>query len=367
MAEPLKNLYGPEIPRKISAMISAVHPSFNAQGFVHEALTGYTALEFLERGRHMARVLRRHLPDDFAQAARILTRSLGPKFERTDYFGMAPFVYLPYVFYIAENGLDHFEAAMNAQYEITQRFTAEYSIRSYLLRYPERTLKHLRLWTGDSNPHVRRLVSEGTRPRLPWAPRLPLFQKDPRPVLELLELLKDDPEPYVRRSVANNLNDIGKDNPAVLYETARRWMKGAGPERRNLIAHALRSAIKAGARPALGVLGYGDAGAVKIERASVEKNGNAVRVAFELRNRSSATKRVLVDFRIHYRKASGRSAPKVFKLRAEKVGPGQTAFFSKKVSLLNMTTRKHHPGRHEVEALVNGTAFHLGSFVITRP
>ena len=136
---------------------------------------------------------------------------------------MDVFIYLPHVFFVAKFGVGHFEASMRAQYELTQRFTAEYSIRGFLERYPERTLARLREWAGDANAHVRRLVSEGTRPRLPWAPRLRAFQDDPQPVLELLELLKDDPELYVRRSVANNLNDIGKDNPTALIDTCRHW------------------------------------------------------------------------------------------------------------------------------------------------
>ena len=169
MAEPLKNQFGREIPRKIAAMIAAVHPEFNPKAFVKNALPGYDALELLPRGWHIAHTLRRHLPDDYEAAIKILLTSLGPKLETTEGGqGMAPFLYLPHVFFVAEYGLDHFEASMHAQYELTQRFTAEFSIRQYLERYPKATLARLKTWANDPSAHVRRLVSEGTRPRLPW-------------------------------------------------------------------------------------------------------------------------------------------------------------------------------------------------------
>jgi 3-methyladenine DNA glycosylase AlkC len=170
-----------------------------------------------------------------------LRRSIRSRSERLPR-GMGGFLFLPHVFFVAEYGLEHFETSMRAQYVLTQRFTAEFSIRRYLERHQAATLGPVsREWSADASEDVRRLVSEGTRPRLPWAPRLRAFQADPRPVLALLERLKDDPSLYVRRSVANNLNDIGKDHPVLLVETATRWMENATEERRWIIRHALRS------------------------------------------------------------------------------------------------------------------------------
>ncbi|MGH7552491.1 MAG: DNA alkylation repair protein, partial [Longimicrobiales bacterium] len=259
MAEPLKNFYGPEIPARIASMIFAVHPDFPSARFVSDARKGLEALELLPRGWHIAHALHRHLPADFETAAAIFEKSLGPPLTRTEGNGMAPFLYLPHVFYVAQYGIDHLEASLDLQRELTRRFSAEYSIRVFLDRYPEQTLARLLVWARDPDVHVRRLVSEGTRPRLPWAPRLRAFENHSRPVLELLELLKDDPEPYVRRSVANHLNDIGKDNPELLLEICRRWSIDAPDERRSLIRHALRSAVKRGEAGALKILGYGKA------------------------------------------------------------------------------------------------------------
>ena len=216
MAEPLKNSFGPDVPRRLAEMIGSVESDFAASEFVDRCLVGYESMELTERARHIAGVLADHLPSDRARALAIVTNALGPEIEETELTGMDGFLYLPLVFFVADKGLDHFEAAMTAQYELTKRFTAEFSIRAFLDRYPDATLARLREWAGDSNVHVRRLVSEGSRPRLPWAPRLRAFQSDPQPVIELLELLKDDPEEYVRRSVANNLNDISKDHPDLV-------------------------------------------------------------------------------------------------------------------------------------------------------
>lgn len=369
MAEPLKNRYGPEIPRRIAAMIGAVFPGFARAAFIHDALDGYAALNLMQRGKKIAQALRRHLPADYPRAVRILLAAAGRPLEKTQGHGMGPFLYLPHVCFVAEYGLDHFEPSMRAQYELTQRFTAEFSIRPFLERYPEKTLALLRKWARDPSPHVRRLVSEGTRPRLPWAPRVRAFQKDPRPVLGLLELLKDDPEVYVRRSVANNLNDIGKDHPELLVKTAKRWLKGAPEPRRRLIRHALRSAVKRCVPGALEALGFGARATVSQVRSSIAPRraaiGGKLTIACELLNKSRREQRVLADLRIHYVKAGGKTSPKVFKLKSFTLLPGERARLVKTVSLADMTTRRHYPGRHEVELILNGRARALGSFNLT--
>ena len=372
MAEPLKNYFGPEVPARIADMIQNADGAFPREAFLVDALDGFETLELTPRARHIAFALGRHLPQDYEQAVEILIASLGPKLEAVELTGMEVFLYMPHVFYVAEFGAEHFEASMRAQYELTQRFTAEYSIRVFLERFPERTLARLREWAHDESVHVRRLVSEGTRPRLPWAPRLRAFQADPRPVLELLDLLKDDREPYVRRSVANNLNDIGKDNPAVLIETCRRWAQDATAERRWLIRHALRSAVKRGEPAALKILGFGEATAASVREIrvvpAVVPIGESVTFDVELANEGSSTERLLVDLRVHFVKANGRPGPKVFKLKELELPPRASAHLVKTISLAQHTTRTHYPGRHRVEVLVNGraSAAHLFDVVAER-
>jgi 3-methyladenine DNA glycosylase AlkC len=371
VAEPLKNYFGPDVPVRIAGMIKDVDSSFPAEAFVAEALDGYDAQELTPRAWQVARALGRHLPPDYERAIEILISSLGEKLQAPELTGMDVFLYLPHVFYVAEFGAEHFEASMHAQYELTQRFSAEYSIRVFLERYPERTLARLREWALDPSVHVRRLVSEGTRPRLPWAPRLRAFQDDPRPVLELLELLKDDPELYVRRSVANNLNDIGKDNPAALIETCRRWMEGATGERLWLIRHALRSAVKRGDPDALEILGFGTA-VVSVRDVQVTPAvvpiGESVTIGVELANEGPTPQRLLVDLRVHFVKANGNPSPKVFKLTELELAPSASTRLTKRISLAQHTTRTHYPGRHRVEILMNGQVTEAGSFeVISEP
>jgi 3-methyladenine DNA glycosylase AlkC len=370
LAATLKSRYGPEIPARIAGMIARVHPAFPQRAFLRDALAGYEALELMPRGRHIARALRTHLPQDVPVALDILLASLDAPREETGGSGFESFLYLPHTVYVAEYALEHFDAAMRAQHALTQRFTAEFSIRPFIERYPERTLALLRDWTRDPSPHVRRLVSEGTRPRLPWAPRLRALQRDPRPALALLELLKDDPALYVRRSVANHLNDIGKDHPGLLNSTARRWLRGASPERAWIVRHALRFAIKRGDAGALAVSGFGAKADVAVRGRSVTPRhtriGGAIHIAFELVNRLPRKQRVLVDLRVHYRKAGGKTSPKVFKLKTVELAPKAALRFEKKLSLADLTTRKHHPGTHAVEVLLNGRAVALGRFELDR-
>lgn len=368
MAEPLKNHYGPQIPKGIGGMIAAVYPAFNRRAFLRDALDGYEALDLMPRGRHLAHALHRHLPAAYPAAVKVLIASLeAPKVRGAD---LGTFIYMPHTFFVAEYGLDHLEISLQAQYELTQRFTAEFSIRPFLERHPEATLARLRTWAKDPSEHVRRLVSEGTRPRLPWAPRLRAFQRDPSPVLALLELLKDDPALYVRRSVANNLNDIGKDHPALLAQIARQWLKGAGPQRAWLVRHALRSAVKRGEAGALAVLGFGDAAQVTLSQTRLSPKrvsmGGSVALSFFLTNTAAKQQRVLVDFRVHFVKANGQANPKVFKLKTLDLAPGEQVALSKKISLAEMSTRKHYPGKHQVEVLLNGAISPLGSFELVR-
>jgi 3-methyladenine DNA glycosylase AlkC len=366
VAEPLKNSFGVDVPVRIAAMIEAVHPSFATAEFVTSCLDGYEALELTPRARRISQSLARFLPADPVDAVEILIASLGPADERLT--GMEPFIYLPHVFFVAERGLDSLEVSLRAQYELTQRFTAEFSIRTFIDRYPDEVLERLRLWATDPSVHVRRLVSEGTRPRLPWAPRLRRFQEDPRPVLDLLDILKDDPEEYVRRSVANNLNDIAKDHPELVVDVARRWLEGASAERHRLVTHGLRTLVKQGHADALDVLGFTHNSPVSVDQFELTPGrvsiGQRVRVEARLRNGTADTQPVVFDLRIHFVKAGGSTRPKVFKGATLHMGPREEAAVRKTISVAQLSTRLHYPGRHRVEALLNGAVKATGSFTI---
>lgn len=256
---PLKDLLGPEAVDCLAHNLALVWPDFDAACFRAAALDGLEPLGILDRGRKLGDALWAHLTGDFESVTEILLRSLTPPLTATDEPGLAVFFYLPHVSLVARYGIepehnagrDPFEAAMRAQYELTQRFSAEFSIRPFLIREPQRTLARLMQWTSDPSEHVRRLCSEGSRPRLPWAMRLPAFIQDPQPALPILEALKDDPSLYVRRSVANHLGDIAKDHPELAFAICERWLDGASKERRWVIRHALRHPAKKGVARAL--------------------------------------------------------------------------------------------------------------------
>jgi 3-methyladenine DNA glycosylase AlkC len=240
--------------------LSAVAPEFDAKRFQSRAVRGLKQLELKQRAQKIAQAMAEQLPGDFDDAAPLLIGSFGPPLTETEDNGLAPFFYFPHAELIASCGVSRFESGMQANYEMTQRFTAEFSIRPFLVEHRTRCLKRLRRWTKDANPHIRRLVSEGTRPRLPWAARLREFQDDPQLALPLLEKLKNDPELYVRRSVANHLGDIAKDHAEVVFGTCEKWLDEVGEmdasgggrraertkQRRWMVRHALRHPAKQG-------------------------------------------------------------------------------------------------------------------------
>ena len=372
MADSLKTFFSPPLVRRLAADLARVHASFPVEAFVAQATRGLTRLELLDRGRHITRALAAHLPKPYPKAVAVLLRSLGPEHASDELLGlgMAPFFYLPHTMFVAEHGLDHFAVSMHAQYELTKRFSAEASIRPYIARFPEQTFDTLTTWASDANPHVRRLVSEGTRLRLPWAPRVPWLDAHPERVLALLERLKDDPASVVRRSVANNLNDFSKVHPTLLMRTCAEWLTGASPERRALVEHALRGAVKRGSPDALGLLGFGRKAVVAVRAVAIAPArvaiGKRVSIAFTLHSRSRTAQDLLVDLAVHFVKANGRSAPKVFKLKRVTLAAGSHEPFTTSVSLAVHTTRTPYPGRHAVEVVVNGQTTPLGAFVVTR-
>lgn len=376
MAEALNHLLNEGVPPRIAAMLKRAWRGFDTAAFLRQVEPAYDRLELMQRGQRIAEALHAHLPPEVPRALGVLTDSLDPPMgldaKGEPDAGDRPysaFLYLPHSMFIAAHGLPHLEEAMRAQHALTQRFTAEFSLRPYLQHHRDATLRHLRAWAQDDNAHVRRAASEGTRPRLPWAPRLPAFQKDPGLALPLLDTLKDDASSYVRRSVANHLGDIAKDHPGVATATARRWLSGANTERAALVRHGLRFLVKQGHAEALEALGVGHAVTLEVRDVRITPArapiGGKLRIDVDLFNPTQQAQRVLADLQVCYVKASGGSAPKVFKLATLDMAPGAGVTLGKTLSLAQMTTRTHHPGRHAVALLLNGRPHPLGHFDLT--
>lgn len=382
MAVLLKASFGPGVVSWLAGRLAIAHPPLEVDRFVAEGLDGFAELELMDRGRHLARVMARHLPADPRRAVAIVTASLDPlgagggaEVEATAALAaalgaqphMVAFRYLPHVMFVGSVGLDAFEESMVAQYELTQRFTAEFSIRPFLVHHRDRTLEVLTTWVEDPHEDVRRLVSEGTRPRLPWAPRLPEFIADPAPVLALLERLKDDPSPFVRLSVANNLNDISRDHPELVVDVAGRWWAEGGPERQRLVRRGLRTLVKQAHPGALAVLGLAP-DALEVTAARIDpaepRIGDRVRIEVDVADmRADGPPRaVATDLAVRFARPRGAGALRVFKGGVRDLRPGETTTFTASISLAQHTTRTHHPGRHQVVAQVNGRRHPVGGF-----
>lgn len=366
MAEPFKHLLGAAQVDWLAGRLAGAWPAFPARRFRRAAKQGLEALELKARARHVADALEAALPEDKGRAFAVLMDAMEPPLAVTQGYGGSVFRYLPVSEYLERHALADVPAALRANYELTQRFSSEFCVRTLLLGAPGPTLKALRRWAEDGNPHVRRLVSEGTRPRLPWGRQLGPFIADPSPVLPLLERLRDDESEYVRRSVANNLNDIAKDHPGLVLELAARWLEGATAERRRLVEHGLRTLLKRGDARALALVGAGDAEALEVRAALAPKRvrlGERVTFSARLSNTSARPVHAVVEARVHFVKAKGTSV-KPFRVARVDVAAGATVEVSKALELRHRSVRTLFAGRHEVELQVNGVRRPLGAFVL---
>ncbi|MEM6261502.1 MAG: DNA alkylation repair protein [Bacteroidota bacterium] len=357
MATPLKELFDLKRIEEIARSLAKVYPTFEVRDFVTAASYQLDTLELKERVAQIAAVMRRMLPTDYPTALGILLKSLGPPMEDDEDLTSKGLPVWPYAQFIESYGLDHLEESLAGMKEVTQRFSAEFAIRPYLLRYPEPVMAQLHEWATHPNLHVRRLVSEGTRPRLPWGLRLQPFIENPYPSIELLTLLKDDPELYVRRSVANHLNDISKDHPQLVIDTLKEWLKGGTENTKWIARHAMRGLLKAGNPQALELMGFGKP-SVKLLDLTVSparlEMGENLGIHLDLCSTSTQEQSLMIDYLIYFVKANGRSAPKVFKWTQKQVAPGQRLSIEKKQPFKPISTRKYYSGLHKLEIQVNG-------------
>jgi 3-methyladenine DNA glycosylase AlkC len=352
----------------LAKRIAAVHPEFDAKRFIRAVVAGFPERELMDRARHITAVLGTQLPADYRTAVGILLRSLPPALDPTLTDGdFGDFIYLPFGYYVAEHGLGPSDLAFSlaALREITTRFSMEFPLRPFLVEYPEDTLATLRTWVDDEHYHVRRLVSEGTRPFLPWAPRVNLAPPD---TIGLLDSLHTDPTRYVTRSVANHLNDLAKRDPELVIGTLTSWRQRGEQRERELAfmtRHALRTLVKDGHLGALSVLGFETpeirVSDFRLSPATVRLGGG---VGFEctVTSASRRSQRLLIDYVLWFRKANGALAPKTHKLTRLELAPGESVEVRKQHPLRPMTTRTLHPGTHRIELQINGHKFDSSEF-----
>ncbi|MFT3665047.1 DNA alkylation repair protein [Piscinibacter sp.] len=364
MAEPFKNLLDPGSVRSLRRHLARAWKRFDGARFEALALNGLEALEFKARARHLGAALEATLPADFDAAASIIEASLRPVRGdealgdlRSGDTGLAGWPIWPLTEFVAARGLASPERSLRCLHALTQRFTAEWALRPFIVARPELAYATLMRWTRDPSPHVRRLASEGSRPRLPWGQRLDGLVADPSPTLPLLEALLDDPSEYVRRSVANHLNDIAKDHPALVVDWVLRHLPDAPPERRALLKHASRTLIKQGDARMLKAWGLGRrfAGTAALTIApKTLQLGNSLEMKLALQSTARRAQPLVIDYAVHHVKANGERTPKVFKGWALTLAAGESRSLAKRHVMREISTRRYHAGRHAVDLRING-------------
>lgn len=348
-----KHFINKSVIQKLSRGILKVYSTFPSKKFLNVA-DELGPLELKQRVLLVTKNLREFLPENYPEALSILMDAM----EHED---MKGFELWPFSEYISQFGLDHFDESMKAMYKLTQRFTSEFAIRPYLLKNHIKVLKYFHKWATDKNVHVRRWVSEGSRPLLPWGQKLPLFVMDPTHGLLLLDKLKFDEELYVRKSVANHLNDISKNHPLVVINILKLWESDAPEAHREKInwikRHALRTLIKKGHPGALKLMGAVDPKVKLLQFKTLKKkyrlNDNLV-FTLNLQSTSRSSQKLIVDYAIDFRKANGKLGKKVFKLKTIDLKAGESVLIEKKHSLKPITTMKFYDGIHHLTIQING-------------
>jgi 3-methyladenine DNA glycosylase AlkC len=365
-----KNLLNPHRVVTAAEHLHAAWPAFDKRLFLQQATRGLEALELKARAMHIADALEATLPTHFGRACEVIEAALAPATEPgapapADESGLRGWIIWPLGEFVARRGLAEPERALAALHALTQRFTAEFAIRPLIVAHPALVFATLQRWVRDPSAHVRRLVSEGSRPRLPWGIRLKALVNDPSPTLPLLLALQDDPSDVVRRSVANHLNDIAKDHPAIVVAWVREHLPDAGHDRRQLLKHASRTLIKQGRAEMLALWSAATPfdGSARLTLSPRRlRVGDGLSLSLTLRSRSAEPQSLLVDYAVHHVKVNGSTSAKVFKGWSLTLAPGETRTLAKSHSMRAVTTRRYHPGRHAIDVRINGQAVAQAAF-----
>jgi len=361
VAPPLKDMVDRTVVEDLAARFSAVEPAFDATSFVSDVMDVLSDLELKPRIEAIARHIAACLSDDYrsALATVVAVARVEPP--------VGGFAAWPLCTFVEVFGVDDPEVSLPAMEQLTKRASCEFAIRPFLRDHRERAFAQLVEFTENDSADVRRLASEGTRPRLPWGMRVARLIEDPQPGLELLERLRRDPSETVRRSVANHLNDVAKDHPEVVVAMLRRWSAEAPSIDPKMISHALRSLVKRGHPGALDVLGFASDASVDVVFAvtpNVVDLGDHIELTADLRSTAAIDQRLVIDFLIHHLNASGGTSPKVFKWTTIDLGSGETVTLRKRRQIENMSTRTYYEGTHRVELQVAGSVIADAAFEV---
>lgn len=348
MAEPLKNLYNEGFFNQLSENFQNHHPSFPIKAFQAKIFdASWKARELKDRMRHITLCLHETLNLPYPKAITLFKKVIS---------GNTGFEYMFFPDYVEVFGLEDLATSLDAMSNFTEWASAEFAIRPFIVKNEEVVMQQMLEWADHENHHIRRLASEGCRPRLPWAMALPKYKKDPAPILPILEKLKNDPTDYVRRSVANNLNDISKDHPKLVLQIAKKWL-GQTAETDWVVKHALRGLLKQGNTEALMLFGFGSPDKIEVQNLEITTPivtiGKDLFFNFEIHNKDTKANKLRIEYAIDFVKKTGKTSKKVFKITENNYAPGITKM-ERKQSFKDFSTRKHYQGKHQLEILING-------------
>jgi len=362
----IKDIYSLSFYNRLTDSLEQSIPSFEKKKFISLIYDDqFDAREWKERMKHTTRIFHEFLPVDFAEAAVLIDKII--KQLRADDFGEDGLAMVFLADYVEVYGIDDFGSSIKALESVTQFVSCEFAVRPFILKYGDKMIDQMVIWSKHENFRVRRFASEGSRPRLPWAMAIPELKKNPAPLLPLLENLKNDPSEYVRRSVANNINDISKDNPEIVIGLAARW-RGVSKETDSIIKHGLRTLLKKGDSSVLKQYGLesGNILVTDFEILTPEiKIGESVEFAFSVKNNNPEKHTVRLEYGMYYMKSKGHLAKKVFKISERIFEPAEQNRIHRKQSFKLITTRKFYTGVHELSIIVNGEEKETKSFMVT--
>jgi 3-methyladenine DNA glycosylase AlkC len=349
MADLLKNMFNNESLREFALAIQSVYSAFRVDEFLKSTIDEtWDGLELKARGRQISINLGKYLPADYGAAISIIDKVI------IKYDGFVKYCFPDFIEVYGQDEIN-LDISINALERYTQYASSELAIRPFIIKHEERMMARMYVWSKHENEHVRRLASEGCRPQLPWAQALPKFKKDPTPILPILEQLKADPSPYVRNSVANNLNDISKTHPDLVTKLAKNWY-GKNEYTDWIIKHGCRTLLKKGNPDVLAIFEYSDAASINVDNCTLESTaislGEDITFSFALSSKE-ATK-VRLEYGIDYMKSNGKRNRKIFQISEISLKQNEKKPYTKKHSFADLSTRKHYPGTHSITLFVNG-------------
>jgi 3-methyladenine DNA glycosylase AlkC len=364
MPEPLKNIYNPCFFEAFTGTLNEVIPGFKKQQFVNTVFNiEWPDKELKQRIKHIAISLKEQLPGDYKDNIKAITKVI----EALKAKGVKEnnFEYIFFPEFIAIYGLHDLETSLKAMEVVTQFSSCEFAVRPFLLQYPDEVMHQMLLWSKHPHPSVRRLSSEGCRPRLPWGLGIPQFKKDPSPILPILDNLKNDTSLFVRKSVANNINDIAKDNPSIAIQLVRDW-KGVSAETDWIIKHGCRSLLKKADKNAYQLFGLSSSLPKMVKKLSLSASkiniGDQLQYSFILS--PATTLKLRVECAVYYNKANDKQNKKIFKLSEQTYEAGKNYRFDRTHRFQHFTTRRQYAGKHKIGIVINGQEQVSKEFVV---